>query len=86
MSAFSSLFDRSTFGVVPLIEEEGSMTDEKKPKVKIIEGHPELGGRFGIILHPEPPSCPSCGSINTNKLGTTWLCNVCHTVWRRPVQ
>ena len=24
---------------------------------------------FAIILHPEPPSCPSCGSINTNKLG-----------------
>ena len=62
------------------------MTDQKKPKVKIIDRNPELGEEFAIIFHPEPPSCPLCGSINTNKLGDTWLCNACHTAWKRTIQ
>ena len=59
-----------------------SDTKKKNHKVQIGEGNAEWGENFALILHPEPPSCPNCHSINTNKCADLWLCNVCHTAWK----
>ena len=40
----------------------------QRPRVKIVEGFPELGESFGIIMSPEPIACPKCRSTDFKRL------------------
>lgn len=45
------------------------MSDEKKrPGVEIVEGCPEFGKNFGLIIFPEPLACPKCWSTDFKRL------------------
>jgi len=42
--------------------------EKKKSSVEIVEGFPELGGNFGLVMFPEPLACPKCGSTDFRRL------------------
>ena len=57
------------------------MTDKTNPEVEIVEGFPEWGEEFGLVLFPEHPACPHCGSIDVQKINKRLFCCVCNPVW-----